>query len=335
MSRLPILLAATSALALAACETPVDETAAEAPLVAEAETATSEVIETVNDAVGTAETAETDMVDTLATDDHAEMVAADKLAAVLAAQPDDVQARYDQRNPAETLAFFGIEPGMTVAEGLPGGGWYTKILLGYVGEEGKVIGAHYPDPIWAKFQPDNAEWQAERIEATANWPNTAAEWAVEGAASIGSYTMTAAPEDLKETVDAVLFIRALHNLHRFNADTGWFDDTLAETFALLKPGGVVGVVQHRAPEANADAWAAGNAGYLKQSRVIAAFEAAGFVLDGSSEINANPADTPTEEDVVWRLSPSTATTEEGTPEREAIEAIGESDRMTLLFRKPV
>jgi len=113
-----------------------------------------------------------------------------------------------------------------------------------------------------------------------------------------------------------------------------FTATIEETFNTVKPGGVVGVVQHRGPEGNSDGWANGDAGYLKQSRVVEAFEAAGFVLEASSEINANPADVPSNEDVVWRLPPSTGTTEEGTPERAAMEAIGESDRMTLLFRKP-
>ncbi|MHA7899149.1 MAG: class I SAM-dependent methyltransferase [Henriciella sp.] len=257
-----------------------------------------------------------------------------KLAAVLAAQPDEVQARYDARNPAETMAFFGIKPGMTVAEALPGGGWYSKILLAYLGEEGTLIGAHYPDDLWPQFGFGD-EWTAQRVEATANWPTQAAEWAVPGAGNIASTTLTNMPDAATGQVDAVLFIRALHNLNRFTSEeTDYMGDTLAETYRVLKPGGIVGVVQHSGPETNSDEWADGSNGYLKESAVIAAFEAAGFELAGSSDVNANPADVPTEEEFVWRLPPSTASTEEGTPERAAVEAIGESNRMTLKFRKP-
>ena len=262
-----------------------------------------------------------------------EMTAEAKLAAVLAAQPEEVQARYGARNPAETLAFFGGEPGMTVAEALPGGGWYSKILLAYLGDEGTLIGAHYPDDLWGKFGFGD-EWTATRIEATANWPTQAAEWGVEGAAIASTY-LTAMPEDASGQVDAVLFIRALHNLNRFtDEENNFMGDTLSETFRVLKPGGIAGVVQHSGPETNSDEWANGSNGYLKKSAVIAAFEAAGFEYVGSSDINANAADVPSEEEFVWRLPPSRSGTEEGSPERAAYDAIGESNRMTLKFRKP-
>lgn len=263
-----------------------------------------------------------------------EMTSEAKLAAVLAAQPEEVQARYGARNPAETLAFFGIEPGMTVAEALPGGGWYSKILLGYLGEEGTLIGAHYPDDLWGRFG-FGEEWTATRVAATANWPTQAAEWAVPGAGTIASTVLTAMPEEASDQVDAVLFIRALHNLNRFSGEESPFmSDTLAETYRVLKPGGIAGVVQHHGPETNSDEWATGSNGYLKESAVIAAFESAGFELVGSSDINANASDVPGESDFVWRLPPSLSGTEEGTPERAAVEAIGESNRMTLKFRKP-
>ena len=262
-----------------------------------------------------------------------EMTAEAKLAAVLAAQPEEVQARYGARNPAETLAFFGVEPGMTVAEALPGGGWYSKILLAYLGYEGTLIGAHYPDDLWGKFG-FGEEWTATRVEATANWPTQAAEWGVEGAAIASTY-LTAMPEDASGQVDAVLFIRALHNLNRFtDEESNYMGDTLSETFRVLKPGGIAGVVQHSGPETNSDEWANGSNGYLKKSAVIAAFEAAGFEYVGSSDVNANAADVPSEEEFVWRLPPSRSGTEEGSPERAAYDAIGESNRMTLKFRKP-
>ncbi len=143
------------------------------------------------------------------------------------------------------------------------------------------------------------------------------------------------PEDASDQVDAVLFIRALHNLNRFtDEESPYMSDTLAETFRVLKPGGIAGVVQHSGPETNSDDWANGSNGYLKKSAVIAAFEAAGFEYVGSSDINANAADVPSEEEFVWRLPPSRSGTEEGSPERAAYDAIGESNRMTLKFRKP-
>lgn len=257
-----------------------------------------------------------------------------KLAAILDAQPDEVKARYGARNPAETLAFFGIEPGMKVAEALPGGGWYSKILLPYLGEEGALVGAHYPDELWPLFG-FGEEWATTRMEGTANWPNQAAEWGIEGGAKIKSVQLTKMPEDASDKLDAVLFIRALHNLNRFsNDETNFMGDTLAETYRVLKPGGIVGVVQHSGPETNSDEWANGSNGYLKESAVIAAFEGAGFELAGSSDLNANSDDVPNEEEFVWRLPPVLAGTEEGTDERAAYEAVGESNRMTLKFRKP-
>lgn len=256
-----------------------------------------------------------------------------RLAVVLEAQSEDAKARYKYRNPAETLAFFGIEPGMKVAEALPGGGWYSKILLPYLGSEGMLVGAQYPNDMWPRFGigPEFEERMAAR---SANWTTQAAEWAGDDAAALGNYSMTQMPAEMEGTLDAVLFIRALHNLSRFDAETGYLDTTAQETFRALKPGGIVGVVQHRAPEDKSAEWASGSAGYIKQSDVIATFEAAGFVLEATSEINANPADKPGADDVVWRLPPSLRGTEEGTPERAAVEAIGESDRMTLRFRKP-
>ncbi|MEM9841540.1 MAG: methyltransferase [Pseudomonadota bacterium] len=314
---------AVLALVLGGCATSEETVEAEAAAVEE-----------------TAEMAEEEMVEDVvadieeAMDEATEMTTEAKLAAILAAQPEDVQARYGARNPAETLAFFGIEPGMTVAEALPGGGWYSKILMPYLGEEGTLIGAHYPDELWSLFN-FGEEWAATRAQATANWLTTASEWGVEGGAGLASTYLTAMPEGASDSVDAVLFIRALHNLNRFtDEESNFMGDTLSETYRVLKPGGIVGVVQHSAPETNSDDWANGSNGYLKESDVITAFETAGFELVESSDLNANPKDVPTEEEFVWRLPPSFNGTEAGTPEREAVAAIGESNRMTLKFRKP-
>lgn len=258
---------------------------------------------------------------------------ADRLDVVLAALPDDEKARYAARHPKEMLEFFGVAPGMTVVEVLPGGGWWTKILLPYLGANGTIVGADYPLSMWAKFgeyAPDlekQKNWPAE-------WPVGAAAWCSTDCARAEAFAYGAVPESLKGKADAVLMFRALHHFSRLDDEGGYYSAALKETFDLLKPGGVVGVEQHRAPAANSDAWADGENGYLKQDAVIARFEAAGFEFVRSSEINANPKDQPTEKDFVWRLPPSLATSGKDPALKAQMEAIGESDRMTLLFRKP-
>ena len=136
------------------------------------------------------------------------------------------------------------------------------------------------------------------------------------------------------TADAVVLFRAVHHLNRFDHMGGHFGVALEDMMAVLKPGGVVGIVQHRAPEGNDDQWANGDNGYVKQSLVIKRFTDAGFEFVGESELNANAKDQPTEEDFVWRLPPSLGTSKDNPELREEMTMIGESDRMTLLFRKP-
>lgn len=258
-----------------------------------------------------------------------------RLAAALTAQPDETKARYDARNPKETLTFFGVEPGMTVVEALPGGGWYSKILLPYLGHDGELIGADYSMEMWPLFggfaTPEFIEkrktWVTDAVEA-------AQEWRGEHGAKASAFVFGSLPEEMKGAADVVLFIRALHNLARFNEQGGFFDEALADAYAALKPGGVVGVVQHRAPETNSDEWASGENGYLKQAWVIEQFEAAGFEFVDASEVNANPKDQPTEEDIVWRLPPSLGTSKDNPELMAQMKEIGESDRMTLMFRKP-
>ncbi len=255
------------------------------------------------------------------------------LEAVLAAQPADIKERYAARNPAATLAFFEVKPGDTVVETLPGGGWYSGILHPYLGEKGKLIGAHYPKGVMDRLGLPQDRLQA-MLERNANWPKVTLSKAVSKGGAIDAFDITQMPARLDGTVDKVLFIRSLHNLSRFNKDGGFLDKAIAEAFRALKPGGIVGVVQHRAPEASSDTWADGNNGYLKQAKVIAAFEAAGFKLVETSEINANPKDKPGEADSVWRLPPALRGLEKDTDTWRAMKQIGESDRMTLKFVKP-
>lgn len=129
-----------------------------------------------------------------------------------------------------------------------------------------------------------------------------------------------------------MFIRALHNLARFNNDIGSLDNALAASYKVLKPGGIVGVVQHQAREDRSDEWAAGSAGYLKKSFLIERMEKAGFEFVEESDINANELDQAKEGDIVWRLAPSLRGSAET---MEARKAIGESNRMTLKFKKPL
>jgi predicted methyltransferase len=248
---------------------------------------------------------------------------------IVAGRSNEDKARDVYRHPVETLTFFGIEPGMTVVETLPGRGWYTKILAPYLGAEGRLLGANYTAALFQRMMGERWEERRARIESfPETFPELVAQHA-EAPPQTGTFLITEAPADLMGQVDQVLFLRALHHLNRFEPSI--LDAAAAEAFALLKPGGVVGITQHRAPETASDTWANGDNGYLKPSRVIEAFEGAGFTLAGTSEINANPKDQPTEQDRVWRLPPSLALGEEN---RDAYLAIGESDRMTLKFVKP-
>jgi len=260
--------------------------------------------------------------------------AAGRLEAILAAQPDDVRVRYPYRHPAETLQFFGIEPGMTVVEALPGGGWYTKILLPWLGRNGKVIGADYALDMWPLFDFMTGERLTAKEHWVADWTAEADTWRGPDDAEVAAFMFGALPESMHGTADAVLFIRALHNLARFENEHGFLSEALADAYNVLKPGGVVGIVQHHARDEMPDAWADGNNGYLKTGYVIAVMEKAGFRYVDSSDINANDRDQPTEADFVWRLPPGLQTSRDNPDLRAQMEAIGESNRMTLTFVKP-
>ncbi len=304
-----LFLMSASALALAACGGEPAET--EQPPA-------EEIVEDVKDGA-----------------DDMEMAAdTSDLEAVVAALSEDAQARVQYRNPVETLSFFGVEPGMTVVDTLPGNPWYSGILIDYLGPDGKVIGADYSPEMWTFFgdfspEPGSKDnWTSEWTATAEGWRNAETDAAV-GAVQFGNVT-----DDMAGSVDVILQVRSLHHFNRLEDEGEFMTKALADMRALLKPGGHVGVVQHRAPEGSADEWATGDNGYVKQSAIVAAFEGAGFELVASSEINANPKDQPTAEDFVWRLPPTLATSREDEALKAEMEAIGESDRMTLLFRKP-
>lgn len=251
------------------------------------------------------------------------------LESIISGRSAEDQARDQYRHPIETLSFFEIEPGMTVIETLPGSGWYTRILVPYIGSGGRFFGANYSVDLFKRIMGERWGSRRARIESwSQKFPAEAASYATHPP-EIGAFIIGQAPAELIGDVDRVLYIRSLHHLNRF--DPRLLDEAAIEAFTLLKPGGIVGVAQHRAPESNDEDWANGSQGYLRQTRVVEAFEAAGFTLAASSEINANPKDVPSEKDRVWRLPPTLRVEGEA---RKANLAIGESDRMTLKFVKP-
>lgn len=262
-----------------------------------------------------------------------QLSSADKksLVAVTQSLPAEHQARYSARHPVETLAFFGIKPGDTLVEALPGEGWYSKILLPYLGADGRLIAVDYSMEMWPEFGGfATPEFIAKRKAWPAQFVQDAKLWGGANGAKGEAYTFANMPAELTGKVDAVLFIRALHNLARFDAKGNYLQQALAETHRVLKPGGVVGIVQHAMAEDKPDAWADGSRGYLKRSYIIRTLTAAGFEFVGESDINKNPKDDPQADDNVWRLPPSLS----GTPEQKAKNAtIGESNRVTLLFKK--
>ncbi len=240
----------------------------------------------------------------------------------------DDKARDGARNPGDTLAFFGVAPDMRVVEVLPGGGWYTRVLLPYVGVEGDYFALNYSQDTLKAIFGDAYESRREALEGwSASFPETAADWGPETASVDGAFHFGDVPEGLKGTMDRVILPRALHNMHR----VGTLEAGIADIYALLKPGGVAGVVQHRANPDASDEYADGSKGYLREMDVIAKFEAAGFKTLRLSEINANPKDTADYEGGVWTLPPRLAKGEE---DKAKYEAIGESDRMTIAFMKP-
>ena len=256
----------------------------------------------------------------------------DNLATILSQRSAEDQARDAARHPAQTLEFFQVQPGMTVAEALPGGGWYTKILANYLGPKGTLYGVNYVDRLWPLFGLFSEEQIEGRIAATGKFTQQVRGFTDNGIKAEG-FTFGTVPSEASGTVDRVLFIRALHNLNRFENDAGTLSQALAAVRAMLKTDGLVGIVQHRLPESAPEEGSDGSRGYLKQSHVIKVFEDAGFELVAKSEINANPKDQPGPSDIVWRLPPSYNGSADDPALKVAMTAIGESDRMTLLFGK--
>lgn len=222
------------------------------------------------------------------------------------------------RHPLETLEFFGLKPTMTALEYSPGEGWYTELLAPTLAAQGKLI-VTTTDP---NGPPDaRSTFYGERLK---RFLDKSPE--LFGKVERIVIDSKAPRFNLEGAVDMVLAIRVMHGMHRDKLLPGF----LAEVHKALKPGGVLGVVQHRA-KADANPDESAKQGYLPEAFVIQQAEAAGFKLAGKSEVNANPRDTKDHPEGVWTLPP---TLELKDKDRAKYVAIGESDRMTLRFVKP-
>lgn len=232
------------------------------------------------------------------------------------------KARDQYRHPKETLEFFQVKPDMVVAEYAADAGWYTKILAPLTANTGKYV-ALGVSPVAEAF---SAERKAQMAAYPTSYPDRATKATGLAADKISAYVTNAVPADLKGKVDRILIFRMLHNMNRW----GILGSELDAMHAMLAPGGMIGVEQHRAKADAPAAYVDGSKGYLKEADVIAMFEKHGFVLAGKSEINANPKDTADYPGGVWTLPPNYALKDQ---DKDKYAAIGESDRMTLLFKK--
>ena len=229
-------------------------------------------------------------------------------------------ARNQYRHPVDTLEFFGLTQDMTVLEIHPGGLWYTEILAPVLKADGQLIVAGHDVSI--ENQPDYRYRQQASMEE-----RFSKEASVFGEVKIATFTP---PKGIAlgdpESVDMVLTFRNFH---------GWIRDGVGSTnmqafYQVLKPGGVLGIVQHRTDKPELLASGKIN-GYVSEAQMIELAEAAGFVLEARSDINSNPRDNHQHPEGVWTLPP---TLRLGETNRQSYIDIGESDRMTLRFRKP-
>lgn len=228
--------------------------------------------------------------------------------------------RDEYRHPAQTLAFFGLQPKQTVIEITPGGGWYAEILAPYLRDGGKYVAA-VVDPAALPAGGGRDYQQRSRDGLAKKFADAPAQF---DQASEVAYNPAAPVLGAPGSADLVLTFRNVHNWRSSGQAEGMFK----AFFDVLKPGGTLGVVEHRA---KTDVPADDKSGYVGQAQVIAMAEAAGFKLDGSSEVNANPRDTKDHPNGVWTLPPSN---NHDKADAAKYKAIGESDRMTLRFVKP-
>lgn len=224
-------------------------------------------------------------------------------------------ARDKYRHPAQTLSFFGLQPGMTVVEMIPGGGWYSEILIPYLADQGHYVAAVSPkatDDFKAFLATDPDRYgKAQVVPFEAGQANA---FVPDG------------------TADMIVTFRNIHNLlgSPEQPGDGNAPQAFADWFRALKPGGILGIEEHRLPE-TMDTAREKTSGYVKLSTIVRLATAAGFQWAGTSNVNANPKDDHDHPDGVWDLPP---TYQAGDKDKAKYAAIGESDRMTLKFVKP-
>ncbi len=233
--------------------------------------------------------------------------------------PANVQ-RDAYRHPLQTLAFFGLQPTQTVVEITPGGGWYAEILAPYLRANGQYIAA-VVDPL-AVAEGRGRDYQQRTRDGLEK--KLSADAALYDRAKVVAYDPAAPVFGAPASADVVLTFRNVHNWRSNGQAEGMFKGF----FEVLKPGGTLGLVEHRAKD---DVPADDKSGYVGQAQVIAMAKAAGFKLAGQSEINANPRDSKDHPNGVWTLPPSN---NHDAGDAAKYKAIGESDRMTLRFVKP-
>ena len=227
----------------------------------------------------------------------------------------------------QTLNFFGVKPDMTVVEFGPGGGWYTRVLAPYIMPSGTYAAMNGDSD--ARTYRDRAQ-EARAKGWTERFKTSLAEMMGVEAKDVNAFELDEVPEEMEGKADRVLIFRSMHGLNINNNA----DDVLKAARKLLKDDGMVGVVQHRAPEGASYAdYGARQRGYMRKQDVVAIFAANGFELAAESEINANPKDTADYEGGVWTLPPMLSFGRQSAEEQAKHRAIGESDRMTLLFKK--
>jgi predicted methyltransferase len=229
------------------------------------------------------------------------------------------RARDQYRHPRETLSFFGLRRDMTVLEIWPGpAGWYTEILAPVLRERGHYIAAQWDPNVNVQYFQDGLRAFRNKLESRPDVYDKV------------EITALQAPDALKPvphgSVDMVLTFRNIHNWMSRDEARLYFE----VMFASLKPGGILGVVEHRAPDTRPQDPRARD-GYVREDYAVEMIEGVGFKLLARSEANANPTDTKDYDQGVWTLPPSLRL---GDRDRERYLAIGESDRFTLRFQKP-
>ncbi|MBB6522348.1 class I SAM-dependent methyltransferase [Pseudoteredinibacter isoporae] len=226
-------------------------------------------------------------------------------------------ARDPYRNPIQTLEFFEVEEDQAVVEIWPGGGWYAEILAPYLMDKGTYYAAHFDPNAGIDFYTRYQKKFVEKMQANPE---------VYGKAELTAFYPPNKVNTIKGSADRVLTFRNVHNWMK----SGFAQEAFNEFYAMLKPGGILGVVEHRAkPGTDLDTMI--KSGYVTEAKVRELAEKAGFKLVAASEINANPNDTADHPKGVWTLPPSLRM---GDEKRDHYKAIGESDRMTLKFVKP-